>query len=189
MIERFQIALRLCATFGLMLSLLHCQGLSGGEEEEDCTLGQIQPCDCLLDGQLAVGTQVCGLYGEYDECECDSDGNRQANERSDGEGGSSAGEGGSGAGEGGSGSGEGGSGGSEGGSSGGEGGSGDEGTSSVDAELLVDPESLNFGSVPVGQLNVLTLTMTAKTPMQPSEHARSRAYSLMNAGNPTMFQY
>ena len=43
--------------------------------------GANQPCDCLLDGQLAIGTQVCGLNGEYGDCECDSDGNGQGNER------------------------------------------------------------------------------------------------------------
>ena len=104
-----------------MLSLLHCQGLSGGEEQEDCSVGQIQPCDCLLDDQLPVGTQVCGLDGMYDACECDSDGNGEENERSQdrAEGAENVTDGGE----------------------GGEGGSGDEGTSSVDAELLIDPES------------------------------------------------
>ena len=82
--KTFQMIVRVCAMFGLMLSLVHCEGLFGAEEEEDCTLGQIQPCDCLLDGQLAIGTQVCGLYGEYGDCECDSDGNGQGNEGSEG---------------------------------------------------------------------------------------------------------
>jgi len=156
--------------FGLMLSLVHCQGLFGGEEEEDCTLGQIQPCDCLLDGQLTVGTQVCGLYGEYDACECDSDGNSQDNERSEdrAEGAEDGTDGG-----------EGGPDGGEGASGGGEGNSDGEEISPVEAELLIEPESLSFGFVPVGQMNDLSLTMTAKNgPVTITDIALKEASSL-----------
>ena len=148
--------------------LVHCDALGffGDEEEgeQECTLGEIQPCDCFVDGQFAIGTQVCGLNGEYGGCDCDSDETRSGNNGNEGgEGSEEGGEGGSGGGEGGSGGGgEGDSGGGEGGSGGGEGGSGGEGVLPVEAELLIDPETVNFGPNLVGQLSVISLTMTAK---------------------------
>ena len=65
MFDRF---LRISSMFMLMMSLVHCDALDLSEmmkEEQECTLGEVQPCDCIEDGQVALGTQVCDLSGEF----------------------------------------------------------------------------------------------------------------------------
>ena len=57
--------------------------------------GAIQPCDCLLSGSVTVSSQVCGLDGEFGECDCDSGGNDNQGQSENGEGSSSTGSGGS----------------------------------------------------------------------------------------------
>ena len=92
--ERLQIVLRFIATCGLMISLVHCDGLFGDEEtaEAECTLGETKPCNCFIEGVLDTAIQTCGPNGEFGGCDCDhlSDSSNQTGDTGGGEGGESS---------------------------------------------------------------------------------------------------
>ena len=95
--EKTQIILRLGTLFVLMISLVQCDGLFGlfGEEEkEKCIVGATLPCECMFSGTVTVSSQVCGLDGEFGECECDSGRNNNQGLWENEEGSSSMGSGG-----------------------------------------------------------------------------------------------
>ncbi|MGM0577927.1 MAG: hypothetical protein ACQEXJ_19530 [Myxococcota bacterium] len=61
--------LAVLVSLGLTALLGACDGDDGGEAATECARGDTQPCTC--DGG-AAGTQVCGAYGTWAACTCQS---------------------------------------------------------------------------------------------------------------------